>query len=123
MQTLEATISFLFFVWAASMMLASFEPQKTDHSLYRLQLVEDAWRVLYLRGNFEDFNEQKEDDLEKEFQEITRQTSLCLFMDGVRITSCRGGEGLHEITASVTRTVIYEGKPKTFTFSAGTSHD
>ena len=119
MQTLEAILSFLFFVWAASLLLFSFEQPSVDDSLYRLQLTEDAWRVLYLRGNFEDFNGQKKAGLESEFGKIGQETGLCIFMDGIRFTNCRGGDEQHSITSSITRTVIHEGKPESYTFSIG----
>ena len=118
MQTLEAMMSLLFFLSAASMALASFETRPADDSLYRLQLAEDAWRVLYLRGNFRDLDDAR--DIEPDMTEIGEQTGLCLFIDGIEATNCRGGTEAHEMAASVTRTAIYRGEPATVTFSIGT---
>ncbi len=118
MQTLEAMMSLLFFISAASLALASFETQPADDSLYRLQLAEDAWRVLYLRGDFKYFDDGQ--SLEADMAEIGEQTSLCLFMDGIEVTNCRGGTEEHGMTASITRTAVYRGEPRRFTFSIGT---
>ena len=116
MQSLESIISFFFFISIAAMILVAYSPQQLDDSLYRLQLAEDSWRVLYLRGAFQS---PSRESLESEFRMIEEQTGLCLFLDGIETTNCRGGEQGHTIISSVTRTIIYEGEPKTHTFSIG----
>lgn len=118
MQIFEALISLMFLLSIASYLLLQADGQRIDDSLYRMQLAEDAWRVLYLRGDFEDFSDTKRAVLENDMAEIGRQTGLCIFMDGVVFTSCRDGK-THEITASLAKTAISEGKPLSFTFSIG----
>lgn len=120
MQTLEAIVSFVFFLSLCSHLLLSLEESRyTDDSIYRIQLAEDVWRVLHLRGNFKDFEAADRDGLEKDFALIENETGLCIFMDGVQFTNCRGDSQPHHITASLTKTVIYDGAPKSFRFSIG----
>jgi len=120
MQTLEAMVSFVFFLSICSHLILSLEESRhIDDSLYRIQLTEDVWRVLYLRGNFADFQNVDRDKLEQEFTLIGDEASLCIFMDGVQFTNCRGSNQPHHITASLTKTVIYNGTPKDFKFSIG----
>ena len=116
MQTLESIISLFFFISITTSILVYYSPEKIDDSLYRLQLAEDVWRVLYLRDVFHD--SPSREFLESEFEIIEEETGLCIFLDGIEITSCRGGEE-HHMIASVTRTIIYDGSPKTHTFSIG----
>ncbi|MBN1169879.1 hypothetical protein JXA56_02550 [Candidatus Micrarchaeota archaeon] len=116
MQSLESIISFFFFISITTAIMASYSPQQIDDSLYILQLAEDSWRVAYLRGAFE--NSPSRESLEKEFAILSAQTDLCFFIDGIYITSCRGGEK-HQMTASLSRTIIHEGEPKAHTFSIG----
>jgi len=120
MQTFEALVSFLFFVFLSSYLLGLTEEQRhVDDSLYRIQLAEDAWRVLYLRGSFEDFGPNKRAQLEEELDTIEEETALCVFIDGVFMTSCRGGSQEHQLTASLRKTVLYDGEPRNVTFSIG----
>lgn len=120
MQAFEALVSFLFFVFLSSFLLnLAGEQRYVDDSLYRVQLAEDAWRVLYLRGDFEDFGPNKRSQLEDELETIEDETGLCVFIDGVFITSCRGGSREHQLTASLRKTVIYTGALKNVTFSIG----
>lgn len=120
MQTFEALISFLFFAFLSSSLLGlGGEQRYTDDSLYRIQLAEDAWRILYLRGNFEDFGPYKHMQLEDELEIIEAETGLCIFIDGIFITSCRGGSEEHQITASLRKTMLYDGVPRNVTFSIG----
>jgi len=120
MQTLEAMVSFVFFLSLCShLLLSPEESYYIDDSLYRFQLAEDVWRVLYLRGNFRDFGAADRDELEKEFALIENETGLCIFMDGVQFTNCRGDSQPHHITASLTKTVVYDGAPKNLRFSIG----
>jgi len=119
MQSIEAMVSFLFFVTIASGILLQLENQRDiDDSVYRVQLAEDAWRVLYLRGDFRDFSDAKRAALEQELAAIGDETGLCFFMDGVRFTNCRDSEP-HATAVSLRKTVFYDGKPQNFTFSIG----
>jgi hypothetical protein len=117
MQTLEAMISLVFFIWAATLAVSSYDSQPPDDSLYRLQLAGDAWRVLYLRGELQDVSDIK--SLEPAIDEIGRQSGLCLFIEGIEATSCRGGTISHEISVSLPRTLIVGGAPKRVTLSLG----
>jgi len=119
MQSLEAVISLMFFLSISSVLLSVQPHRHIDDSLYRLQLAEDAWRVLYLRGDFQDFDEGKRETLETDMADIGEKTSLCLFLDGTRFTNCRGGDDRHEIFISIRRTVIFRGKPEALSFSLG----
>lgn len=119
MQSLEALLSLTFFVSILSLILASAPPPHgTDDSLYRLQLAQDAWRVLYLRGDFEDFGDGRRADIEADMRRMGEETGLCFFIDGVRFTNCRGPDPVG-ITATVRRTVVSGGAPAAVTFSTG----
>lgn len=119
MQSMEAMLSFVFFISIASAMLAGAWPQRdVDDSLYRAHLAEDAWRILYLRGDFQDLGVQKRDAVESDLEAIGRETDLCIFMGGLRMTNCRGGEP-HDATAALTKTVFYDGMPRSVAFSLG----
>ncbi len=120
MQTFEAMMSFLVFT---SIMLAAFGDhggeRGIDDSLLRLQLAEDAWRVMYLRNDFRDFNGAGNARIRGDMESISRETGLCVFLMGSsNYTSCRGGER-HEITASIRRTAVIGNSHRTMTFSLG----
>ena len=117
MQTLEAVFSLMFFLSISSLLLSSFKPYQLDDSLYRIQLANDAWRMLYLRGDLEDFSDDKRDAIERDMQEIGKQTGLCFFLNGTQYSNCRGGDDPHENTVSIKRTVIGRGGPETLSFS------
>lgn len=126
MQSIEAAISLIVFLSISSFLLLSAdEPRNIDDSLHRAQLAEDAWRVLYLRGDFQYLNgsEESRARLESDMETITSETALCVFMGGVEFTSCRGddapGSAGYEMTASLARTAVYDGKPRSFQFSLG----
>jgi hypothetical protein len=118
MQSIEAAISLLVFVSLASAFLLQLAPPgQPDDSLYRIQLADDAWRVLSLRGDFQDFGEGKRETIERDMGEIGRMTGFCIFISGVEFTNCRsGGEG-HEAVVSIKKTIISDGVPKIVTFS------
>jgi hypothetical protein len=118
MQTFEALISLFLLVSIIPLFFLDNE-NYIDDSLYRAQLTEDAWRVLYLRGNFQDFGPSKHADVENDITILGEQTDLCLFLDGVWITNCRGGSASHAITASLDKTVVYDKILKNVTFSIG----
>jgi hypothetical protein len=120
MPTMEAMLSLLAF---ASILLmarpAVMEPRGVDDSLYRLQLGEDAWRVLYLRGDFEGFNasSQGRARIEADMEEIGRISGFCLHMGGVRYTNCRDGAPGREAVITMHRTIIMGGAPMDVEFS------
>ncbi len=120
MQSFEAMMSFLVFT---SIMLAVIEaegePRGIDDSLLRLQIAQDAWRVLYLRGDFRDFGNAGSGRIRADMESISSETNLCVFLMGSsNYTSCRGGEK-HELTASIRRAIIIGNSPRLVTFSLG----
>ena len=139
MQTIEATISLLVLLTISLSLLQILPEQKIDDSLYRMQLAEDAWRVLYLRGDFRDFSEMNRTDIERDLATIGDETSFCVFIEGVRFTNCRWsadesadgvGEGAEDRTgsgtlgrvASIERTLIEDGKPDQIMLTLTTRH-
>lgn len=116
MQTIEACLSFLALISLSSLLVLPEGPRNTDDSLYRLQLAEDIWRVLFLRGAFDGI---ERDSLERELEAIGKETGLCIFIDGVVYTNCRGSDEPHSLTVSMQKTVLVEGVPETVSFSFG----
>lgn len=117
MQSIEAILSLLVFLSIAAYVLSADPgPPPIDDSLYRMQLADDAWRVLYLRGNFQDLDESKRTIVESDMSVIGKQTGLCLFMRGIEFTNCRGGDDSHDSLISIRRTVIYNRAPTVVTF-------
>jgi len=117
-QSIEAMISLLVFLSLASLVLSAHPgPPALDDSLYRMQLAEDAWRLLYLRGNLRDLGPEKRAMVESDMVEIGKQTGFCIFMQGVEFTNCRGGSVSHADLISLRRTVLVGGQPTTVTFT------
>jgi len=120
MQAIEASLSLFVFASILTMLLgAAEEPRGIDDSLYRMQLAQDAWRVLYLRHDFQDFGEGNREAIERDMDEIGEQASLCIFLDGIWSTNCRGGHEGHEMTLTMRRTVVSGGSPRRLVFSLG----
>jgi hypothetical protein len=120
MQTVEAMLSLAVFLSILLCAVPALEDaQGPDDSLYRMQLAQDAWRVLYLRGDFEDFGEGRRGAIEKDLDVLGRETSLCIFLNGTRFTNCRGGRISHTISVSLSRTLILDGQPAVVRFSLG----
>lgn len=117
MQTLEAMLSLVFFVWAVSLLMSSYSIPSAEDSLYRMHVAGDAWRVLYLRGELQDLENLEQ--LEPALDRVSAETGLCLFINGIEATSCRGGVDGHEVTVSLDRTLILDGVPTRVTFSLG----
>jgi hypothetical protein len=119
MQSLEATISLLVFLSLSSSFIISSMTHRIDDSVYRSQLAEDAWRVLYLRGDFSDFSDSSRGIIESDMRRLGEETSLCFFIKGVEFTNCREDGTNHTMIASVGKTVIADGSPKRIAFSIG----
>ena len=118
MQTVEAALSLLFFASLLPAALAPLPQANPEDALYRMQLAEDAWRALYLRGDFQGgLSEKNRAALESDMHEIGGMTGFCLFISGTGYTNCRGGEDGHEVVLSMRKTVISGGVPKTVSFS------
>jgi hypothetical protein len=117
MQTFEAIISLLFFVWMLTLALLSFEAPELNYQVYQMQLSSDVWRVLYLRGNFEDLSDMQ--SIEPDINQLGSITGLCFFLDGIETTNCRGGVNNHNLSVSSYCTIIFNHEPKTIKFSMG----
>jgi hypothetical protein len=126
MQTVEAMISLMVLVAVVSAMLSGMDGREVDDSLYRVQLAGDAWRVLYLRGDFGEFGEPKRGALEADMQEISDETGMCVFLGGTLFSTpgeaaggmCRGaGASARETTASLEKTVIWNGTARSLAFT------
>jgi hypothetical protein len=119
MQSLEAAFSLIVFLSLGTAFLLESEPPRAiDDSLYRIQLADDAWRILYLRGHLDDLSDSSREAVESDLRAMGEDSSLCFFIRGVEFTNCRD-DSPHVLAASVSRTVIRNGKPERFTFSIG----
>jgi hypothetical protein len=120
MQSLEASVSLLVFASLAFAFLSQLAPARTDDSLYRAQLADDVWRVLYLRNHFTDFSGSKRSGLESDLMLIGTEMSSCIFISGIEYTNCRDdSDDPHEIIVSVGKTLIMDGSPESVTLSIG----
>lgn len=108
MQTIEAIISLLVFLSILPLILSSVEPHVPDDSLYRLHLANDIWRVFYLRGDFEDFNKLA---LNRDANQITELTNLCIGFEEEDVTSCVSDVELIKIR----KIAFVNGNPKWIT--------
>ena len=112
----EALISLNFILLISSMFVLS--TPLVNQSLYLLQLSEDVWRVLYLRGDLSglEFSSGNliRDRLQADLELISSLTGHCVFVSGVRAHSCTdSGE---EIT-SIQRTLMIKGEVKQITLT------
>jgi len=117
MQTVEAIISLMFFMAAAGYLIGAMEPASTDDALYRLHLAEDAWRVLYLRGDLRDFGPLARAGIERDMDSMGVETGLCYFIKGEQFTNCRGEPMNEDPVIKIRRTVISGGLPQSVEFS------
>jgi hypothetical protein len=125
MQSAEAVISLMVLVSICMPMLATFASQpQIDDSLYRYQLANDAWRVLYLRGGLRNLSISSQnpvrDSLEGDMETIYGLTGLCAYLEGVRVApqECRSA-GIAENVA-VLHKALYDGgvrRDATFTLA------
>jgi hypothetical protein len=119
MQTFEALVSLFTLVLMAAM-LVSGEEMKLDTSLHVQHVANDAWRVLYLRGDFRDVHTDlgglelpaaAKEDLDK----IGEMTGYCIYFAGVRGTNCPGIETRQILTLE--KTIIADGVPAKAAFT------
>ena len=119
MQSMEAVFSLVFFMAVAGAMLTEARPVPLDESVYRMQLAGDAWRVLYLRGDFTgaDLSDQTyQEKIRNELELLESGTSLCFFVSGTDLSNCAGGKPKEEV-AVLRRTMLDGGSPRAITFS------
>jgi len=89
MQTLEATFSFLFFFLIAAYALTQLEYTKPNYDIYKYQLANDIWRVVYLKNGLS-YYPLSQPIIENQLNEIKDKTGLCAYIEGIDTTSCRG---------------------------------
>ncbi len=117
MQTIEALLSLtVFLLITSAILIESQVSHSPDDSLYRMQLAGDIWRVLYLKGNFENLDDAGRVVFESDATRIRDMTGLCIFIGGIRNTNCRGGQE-HERIVTMKKIVVVDGQPKEVTFS------
>ncbi len=94
MQSLEAVLSLLVFLLITTQIIP-FDAKPVNDSLYRIQLANDVWRVLYLKNDFEDFSfttgNPSLNSAEKNLIDITDVTGICVSVRGFGLWSCRPG--------------------------------
>ncbi|MFN7991663.1 MAG: hypothetical protein U0R44_05900 [Candidatus Micrarchaeia archaeon] len=118
MQTFGSLLSLLLFLSAISAILRALPPPAPpDDSLYRIQLAEDEWRVLSLRGRLADYPGSR-DGLEDDLGTLGGQTGMCIYLEGIRSTNCRDAP-LTLVSARIRRTVIENGMPRSVTLTIG----
>ncbi len=110
MNTIEAMFSFLIFL--SLIPLVQQSNYSIDHSHYALKLGEDIWRILYLKGSLNDFDENK---LNENLNELTELTSLCIEFKEKDVVSCIPKESL----VVIKRIAYINGNPRIITISIG----
>ena len=119
MQTIEAVISLVFLILICSTILLTMPEQRIDDSIYRMQLAEDVWRVLYLRGDLNGFSSSQsivkkasETKIENDLDVIGSEMGLCIYMSGIQMTNCRDGIAGREKIVSIERMLVDNGEPR-----------
>ncbi len=97
MQTLEAIISLLFLVTFLSFVASEQHAKAIDDSLYKYQLANDVWRVVYLRDGIET------DKYKEDVKRIGEITNLCISIND--IANCEG-ENIEQIISTERITVL-----------------
>ena len=104
MQILEAMISLMVLISFLSFIAGEQHARAVEDSLYKYQLANDVWRVVYLRNGINAAN------AEADIEHIGKLTNLCIFIGGERVTNCRGEEV--EELVSTERITIINGAPQ-----------
>ena len=116
MQTVEALISFTFFLFFATYMLTQLDYAKPGYALYEYQLANDAWRVLYLKGALNDFASGSP-GAALAMEEIGSKTGFCIYAQGVQTTNCRSSQSCSAQKISLRKTWFDAGMPKQLDFT------
>lgn len=117
MQTFEAIISSLFLLAMFALVNSSLSFEKSvDYSLQTVHLSSDIWHVLELRGDLEKLDDFGRIEVENDLNAIGDETGYCIFIEGVRFTNCRGGEG-KDILFANEKTVVVKGVPRKVSYS------
>ncbi len=111
MKTVEAIIALLVFLLIVQLFVPM--PQQLNSSLYKIQLVNDVWRVFQLRGDLQGFDKTK---LNADVDEITKLTALCIEFEEEDVTSCIPKENI----VQTNKIAIIEGEAKKITVKIGT---
>lgn len=111
MKVIEATFSFLIF---CSLFPLFFYGENLDlkNEYYSLKISQDILRVLYLKGNFEDFDKNK---LNEDLLKIKELTGLCIAFEQEDVASCIPNKA----NVVVKRGVFINGKLKIITITFG----
>lgn len=88
LKSIEALVALISVISFSLLVLAQRPPELND-SLYHYQLGNDVWRVFYLRGDLEGFNKE---GLNRDAEEVTRLTNLCVYLKEEDVASCLGEE-------------------------------
>lgn len=116
MQTLEAIISFTFFLLFASYLLQQLDYAKPNYSLQQYQAANDVWRVLYLKGALKDFPA----NAPLLMNEVGEKTGLCIYVQGTQTTNCRGGPRCSENKIAMQKAWFEDSVAKQLDFSVCT---
>jgi len=108
MQTIESIVSFLVFISITGMVLMSIEEKGVDDSLYRYQLGNDVWRVLWLRGGLTHFDKGI---LQNDIEEISEITGLEIYLEEEDVGTYTGGDKIIVIK----KTAVVNGQPQEIT--------
>ena len=108
MQTIEGIVSFLVFISIAGMILMSVEEKGVDDSLYRYQLGNDVWRVLWLRGGLTHFDKGI---LQSDVEKISENTGLEIYFEEEDVGTLIEGKEIIVIK----KIAVVRGEPKEIT--------
>ncbi|MEK6981823.1 MAG: hypothetical protein AABX38_02730 [Candidatus Micrarchaeota archaeon] len=118
MQTLEAVLSLLVFLSIVQFIL--YVPNlQLNTSLYKYYQVNDVYRVLYLKGDFNYLNlisgNAAKNKAEVDLKTIGALTGNCYFIRGIDVTNCRQDDSVTLI--STEKVLIVNGTPQKVTIS------
>ncbi len=116
MNTIEAVLSLLVFVLIISNFTSIPNPE-LDDSLYKLKLSEDIWRILYLKGDLKDFQEDK---ILEDLEEIKELTGLCVSINWKEksIKTCEPSQFV-----VVKRIAFINGSPEIISIKIGVTNE
>ena len=115
MKTMEALISLMVLLSFTSLSLLHAPTQESQ--LYKYQLAEDVWRIVYLKGCFNQSvpslnpTNEMEECLNPLLAEIERETLLRIAFD-LELEAAAGEDLPGENAAATTKTIMANGVPK-----------
>ncbi len=116
MNTIEAVLSLMVFVLIISSFTSVPTPE-LDDSLYKLKLSEDVWRILYLKGDLKDFQDDK---ILEDLEEIKELTGLCVSINWKEesINTCEPSQFV-----VVKRIAFINGSPEMISIKVGADYE